>query len=75
MQAGSYRYPLGRAGYQVGTALVLAVVTALVSTGAGAATDFGSFHPGLNLVTGVAVVGLLLNVIPLVGRVARTRAA
>ncbi|WP_433370166.1 MFS transporter [Actinoplanes sp. CA-142083] len=60
---------------QVGTALVLAVVTALVSSGAGAATDFGEFHPGLNLVTGVAVAGLLLNVIPLVGRVMRTRAA
>ena len=60
---------------QVGTALVLAVVTALVSTGTGAATGFGQFHPGLNLVTGVAVAGLLLNVIPLVARVARTRSA
>lgn len=59
---------------QVGTALVLAVVTALVSAG-GAATDFGQFHPGLNLVTGVAVVGLLLNVIPLVTRVSRGRSA
>jgi EmrB/QacA subfamily drug resistance transporter len=60
---------------QVGTALVLAVVTALVSAGAGEATDFGSFHPGLNLVTGVAVAGLLLNVVPLVGRVRRARLA
>jgi len=60
---------------QVGTALVLAVVTALVSTGAGAAGDFGQFHPGLNLVTGVAVAGLLLNVIPLVATVARPRSA
>jgi MFS family permease len=60
---------------QVGTALVLAVVTALVSTGAGATAGFGQFHPGLNLVTGVAVTGLLLNVIPLVTRVARTRSS
>jgi MFS family permease len=53
---------------QVGTAMVLAVVTALVS---GTATGFGHFRPGLNLVTGVAAVGLLLNLIPLI----RTRRA
>jgi MFS family permease len=53
---------------QVGTAMVLAVVTALVS---GTATGFGQFRPGLNLVTGVAAVGLLLNLIPLI----RTRRA
>ncbi|MFF5264514.1 MFS transporter [Actinomadura viridis] len=54
---------------QVGAALVLAAVTALVAggshTGTGGGTDFGQFHPGVNLVTGVAVVGLLLNVVPL----------
>jgi len=60
---------------QVGTALVLAVVTALVSTGAGTAGDFGQFHPGLNLVTGVAVAGLLLNLVPLAARSARSRVA
>jgi MFS family permease len=53
---------------QVGTALILAVVTALVG---GAAGGFGQFRPGLNLVAGVAVAGLLLNVIPLL----RTRRA
>lgn len=54
---------------QVGAALVLAAVTALVAggshTGTGGGTDFGQFDPGVNLVTGVAVVGLLLNVVPL----------
>lgn len=55
---------------QVGAALVLALVTALVA-GAGTATDgggFTEFHPGVNLVTGVAVVGLALNLIPLLSR-------
>ncbi|GAA2405799.1 MFS transporter [Actinomadura vinacea] len=56
---------------QVGAALVLAGVTALVAggshTGTGAA-DFGQYHPGVNLVTGVAVVGLALNFIPLMRR-------
>jgi hypothetical protein len=53
---------------QVGAALVLAVLTALIAddTPTGVA-DFGQFHPGVNLVTGVAVVGLLLNVVPLLG--------
>ena len=50
---------------QVGAALVLAVLTALIADG-GAATDFSEFHPGVNLVTGVALVGLLLNLVPLV---------
>ncbi|WP_331771678.1 MFS transporter (plasmid) [Embleya sp. NBC_00888] len=50
---------------QVGAALVLAVVTA-VTTGATAGdTDFGAYRPGANLVTGVAIVGLLLNIVPL----------
>jgi MFS family permease len=55
---------------QVGAALVLAVVTALVAGGrpAGSNADFGQFHPGVNLVTGVAVVGLLLNLVPLLNR-------
>ncbi|MFC6879691.1 MFS transporter [Actinomadura yumaensis] len=51
---------------QVGAALVLAVVTALVAGGAQSGGDFGQFHPGVNLVSGVAVVGLLLNLIPLI---------
>jgi EmrB/QacA subfamily drug resistance transporter len=56
---------------QVGAALVLAVVTALVAAnapGAGQPADFGQFHPGINLVTGVALVGLLFNVVPLLTR-------
>ncbi|WP_201753871.1 hypothetical protein [Micromonospora rubida] len=52
---------------QVGIALVLAVVTALVAAGAGG-DDFGQFRPGVNLITPVAVVGLLLNLIPLLAR-------
>lgn len=52
---------------QVGAALVLAVVTALVAGGGtGGAGGFTPFHPGVNLVTGVALVGLVLNVVPLV---------
>ncbi|MEV6298315.1 MFS transporter [Actinoplanes sp. NPDC051861] len=53
---------------QVGTALVLAVVTALVAT----AADFTAFRPGFGLVTGVAVAGLLLNLAPLLTRRSRT---
>lgn len=54
---------------QVGAALVLALVTALVATGGSASgTDFGQFHPGVNLVSSVAVVGLALNLIPLIRR-------
>ena len=49
---------------QVGAALVLAVVTALVA-GATPSGDFTQFHPGISLVTVLAVVGLLLNIIPL----------
>jgi predicted MFS family arabinose efflux permease len=55
---------------QVGAALVLAVVTALVAGGApaGGTNDFHQFDPGINLVTGVALVGLLLNLGALVRR-------
>jgi EmrB/QacA subfamily drug resistance transporter len=55
---------------QVGAALVLAVVTALVAGNApaGGHADFSQFHPGVNLVTGVALVGLLLNLVPLLNR-------
>jgi MFS family permease len=49
---------------QVGTALILAVVTALVATG----TGFDQFHPGVRLVTAVAVAGLALNLVPLLLR-------
>ena len=57
---------------QVGTALILAVVTALVAAGGAGSGggDFTQFHPGVNLVTGVAVAGLLLNLVAL-----RTRRA
>ena len=54
---------------QVGAALVLAVVTALVA--GGGASGFGQFRPGINLVTGVAVVGLVLSLVPLVRRRAK----
>ncbi|TYB49951.1 MFS transporter [Actinomadura chibensis] len=51
---------------QVGAALVLALVTALVAGGTAAGGDgFGEFHPGVNLVSAVAVVGLVLNLVPL----------
>jgi EmrB/QacA subfamily drug resistance transporter len=56
---------------QVGGALVLAVVTALVSMnapGAGQRADFGQFHPGISLVTGVALIGLLFSLVPLLTR-------
>jgi MFS family permease len=55
---------------QVGAALILAVLTALIAGGAPTGTDpgFGEYHPGVNLVTGVALIGLLLNLIPLLNR-------
>jgi MFS family permease len=54
---------------QVGAALVLAVVTALITvSGPGGAADFGQYHPGINLVAGVAVAGLLLNLVPVLNR-------
>ncbi|GAA4223335.1 MFS transporter [Actinomadura meridiana] len=54
---------------QVGAALVLAVVTALVAGGTSSAGgDFAEFHPGVNLVSAVAVVGLALNLVPLLRR-------
>ncbi|WP_262402524.1 MFS transporter [Actinomadura sp. CNU-125] len=59
---------------QVGAALVLAGVTALVAGAAHEGGDFGGFHAGVNLVSGVAVVGLALNLIPLF-RAARTARA
>ncbi|MYV99961.1 MFS transporter [Streptomyces sp. SID3343] len=52
---------------QVGAALVLAVVTALTTGATAGDTDFGVYRPGANLVTGVAIVGLLLNIVPLLG--------
>ncbi|WP_432995202.1 MFS transporter [Dactylosporangium sp. CA-233914] len=54
---------------QVGAALVLAVVTALVAAASPAARlDFTQFQPGVDLVTGVAVAGLLLSLVPLLSR-------
>ncbi|WP_233512322.1 MFS transporter [Micromonospora deserti] len=53
---------------QVGAALVLAVVTALVSGDEATrrAADFSQFRPGINLVTAVALVGLALSLAALV---------
>ena len=48
---------------QVGAALVLAVVTALVAGEAPVGAGFDQFHPGVNLVTGVALVGLLFSTV------------
>ncbi|MEV4255882.1 MFS transporter, partial [Spirillospora sp. NPDC049652] len=58
---------------QVGAALVLAGVTALVASDSHPGGGFAPFNPGLNLVTGVAVVGLAFNLVPLLG-LARSRA-
>mgnify|MGYP001182012129 CR=1 FL=1 len=59
---------------QVGAALVLAVVTALVAAGTHAAEPatgpggFSGFTPGVNLVGAVAVAGLALNLLALLRR-------
>lgn len=53
---------------QVGTAMVLAVLTAILGAATAAAADFTAFRPGVGLVTGVAVAGLLLNLVPLLLR-------
>jgi EmrB/QacA subfamily drug resistance transporter len=55
---------------QVGAALVLAVLTALLAGdgSASAAADFSQFQVGVNLVTGVALIGLLVSLIPLLKR-------
>jgi EmrB/QacA subfamily drug resistance transporter len=55
---------------QVGAALVLAVLTALLAGdgSASAAADFSQFQVGVNLVTGVALIGLLVSLIPLLQR-------
>nr|WP_307718299.1 MFS transporter [Rhodococcus triatomae] len=53
---------------QVGAALVLALTTALVTSGSHSATAVAGFHqfqPGLVLVTGVALVGLAITTWPL----------
>jgi len=51
---------------QVGAALILAVVTVLVAPGAGGfVAGFGQFRPGINLVTGVAVLGFAFNLVAL----------
>ena len=49
---------------QVGATLVLAVLTAVIAQADDGGADFTAYQPGLNLVTGVAVIGLLLNVVP-----------
>lgn len=49
---------------QVGAALVLAVLTAVIAQAGDSGGDFTAFRPGLNLVTGVAAIGLLLNLVP-----------
>ncbi|WP_405845690.1 MFS transporter [Streptomyces sp. NBC_01518] len=50
---------------QVGAALVLAVLTAVIAHAGDSGGDFTAYRPGLNLVTGVAAIGLLLNLVPL----------
>jgi hypothetical protein len=59
---------------QVGAALVLAVLTALLSGAVHAGADFGPYRPGAGLVTGVAAAGLLLNLVPLLRLRRRARA-
>lgn len=59
---------------QVGAALVLAVLTAVIAGAGDSGADFTVFRPGLNLVTGVAVIGLLLNLVPVL-RLRRSSAA
>ncbi|MER6080776.1 MFS transporter [Streptomyces sp. NPDC001833] len=49
---------------QVGAALVLAVLTAVIAQADDSGGDFTAYRPGLNLVTGVAAIGLLLNLVP-----------
>jgi MFS family permease len=49
---------------QVGAALVLAVLTAVLAVAGDSGGDFTAYQPGLNLVTGVAADGLLLNLVP-----------
>ncbi|SDL35021.1 drug resistance transporter, EmrB/QacA subfamily [Glycomyces sambucus] len=51
---------------QIGGAVVLAVVTGLIS--GGAATSIAQYRPGLYLVTAVAVIGLLASATALLGR-------
>lgn len=61
---------------QVGAALVLALTTALVTAGSHTAdgvSDFDQFHPGLVLVTGVALVGLAIATWPLTRRALAAR--
>ncbi len=59
---------------QIGTALVLAVVTSLVASATTAsAGDFTPFRPGIDLVTGVAVTGLVLNLVALAAARIRAR--
>ncbi|WP_018654623.1 MFS transporter [Actinomadura flavalba] len=53
---------------QVGAALVLALVTALISADGGAGEGFAPFHPGVYLVAGVALLGLLANLVALLRR-------
>lgn len=51
---------------QIGGAVVLAVVTGLIS--GGAATSIAQYQPGLYLVTAVAVIGLAASATALLGR-------
>lgn len=60
-------------GFAVGAAMVLAVTTALISSGAGEsitspAEALAAFLPGLVLVTAVAATGLVVVVAPLACR-------
>ena len=53
---------LVQTSFQVGGAIALAVVTAVISTGATAKSAvLASYHPGLLLVTGIAIAGLIVT--------------
>jgi EmrB/QacA subfamily drug resistance transporter len=65
--------------FQVGGAVGLAIVTAVVTSQTGTASDaagmLDGFRPGIGVVTGVAVLGLLVAIAPGVAAVARRSAA
>ncbi|MDH6580003.1 MFS transporter [Kitasatospora sp. MAP5-34] len=65
-------------GYQVGAAIVLAVVSATMSTGdasQGHAAALTSYHHGMYVVTGISVVTMLVALVAAVRGNARRRAA
>ncbi|MCX4515750.1 MFS transporter [Streptomyces sp. NBC_01619] len=49
----------------VGSSLVLAILTVLLTGVGHSGRSFAPYEPGLNLITGIALIGLLLNLIPM----------